>query len=174
MTDPGSPTPEEHQQPHPPSDSDTGADVGKRALARIIDHVLLVVVTSIILVPLFFSGVAFGNAFGFGGFSGSAFLFGLLSAAIVIAYFSLMEANLGQTVGKMALSLKTQGPDGGNPSLEQAIRRNAWYVVGILPVLGGLAQLGVAIFILVTISNSATNTGWHDEFAGGTRVVAKS
>jgi hypothetical protein len=34
-----------------------------------------------------------------------------------------------------------------------------------------LAELAAAIYIAVTISQSPTNTGWHDTFAGGTRVV---
>lgn len=178
VTDPGSETPEEAQQPGLPAEpaaaGGAGAEVGVRALARIIDHVILAVVMTVVLVPLLFSGMAFGGAFGFGGFSGVGLLYGVVAAVITIGYFALMESNVGQTVGKMALGLKTEGPDGAKPTLEQAIRRNAWYALGIVPVLGGLAQLGVAIFILVTISNSATNTGWHDEFAGGTRVVKKS
>ena len=33
------------------------------------------------------------------------------------------------------------------------------------------AQLAAAIYIAVTINSSPTRTGWHDQFAGGTRVV---
>jgi len=29
----------------------------------------------------------------------------------------------------------------------------------------------VVIYIAITISQSDTNTGWHDTFAGGTRVI---
>ena len=82
-----------------------------------------------------------------------------------------MESSGGQTVGKMMMRLKTEGPDGENPSLEMAIRRNLWIALGIIPVFGGLAALGAAIYIAVTISQSPARTGWHDTFAGGTRVI---
>ena len=78
----------------------------------------------------------------------------------------------------MALSLRTEGPDGNPPSLEVAIRRNFWVALGILAVvpfvgglIGALAELVIVILIAVTVSNSPTKQGWHDNFAGGTRVV---
>jgi uncharacterized RDD family membrane protein YckC len=160
----------------PPGGAGTPADLGPRFLARLIDHVLLGIVISIIIVPIIIAS-AFAEATGAGvglfttSFSGASFISGLVSAVIVIAYFALMESQMGQTVGKMVLGLRTEGPNGGKPTLEQAIRRNAWYALAIIPILGGLAQLAIAIYIAVTISNSATRTGWHDTFAAGTRVV---
>ncbi len=82
-----------------------------------------------------------------------------------------MESSRGQTLGKMVMKLKTQGPDGENPPLETAIKRNLWIGLSIVPIIGGLAQLAAAIYIAVTINQSITNAGWHDTFAGGTRVV---
>ena len=112
-----------------------------------------------------------GNmGFGFN-FSGTSFLISLITAAITIAYFALMESSSGQTLGKMLLGLRTEGPGGGKPTMEQALKRNAWYGLAVIPFLGGLAQLAAIIYIAVTISNSANKVGWHDTFAGGTRVV---
>jgi uncharacterized RDD family membrane protein YckC len=150
------------------------ADLGPRFLARLIDGVILGVVFVVIIVPIvvvaIFSGSSgFGSAFG--GFSSGGFVAGIVWAVIIVGYFAVMESSRGQTVGKMLMKLKTQGPDGQNPSLEMAIKRNIWYALGIIPVIGGLAQLGAVIYIAVTISSSPTNTGWHDTFAGGTRVV---
>jgi hypothetical protein len=78
----------------------------------------------------------------------------------------------------MLLKLKTQGPRGGNPSIEQALRRNAFTAIGILGItpyvgfLGSLLSLAAVITIMVTINNdNTTRHGWHDNFAGGTTVV---
>jgi uncharacterized RDD family membrane protein YckC len=186
MTDqgPDQPTPENPLPPPPPPPiepmqippaSGVGApgDLGNRFLARLIDHILLGIVTFVIIVPLFIAAM-FTDVSGFdffGGFSAGSLVSGIVVAVIVIGYFSLMESQIGQTVGKMLLNLRTEGPAGGKPTFEQALKRNAWYALAIIPILGGLAQLAVAIYIAVTINNSATRTGWHDTFAGGTRVV---
>jgi uncharacterized RDD family membrane protein YckC len=150
------------------------ADLATRFLARLIDHILLGIVNFAIIVPLViaaaFTGV--GNGLNpFGGFSAGSLVAAIVTAAITIGYFALMESNSGQTVGKMLIGLKTVGPDGNKPTMEQALKRNSWYALGIVPFLGGLAQLAATIYIAVTISNSATRTGWHDTFAGGTKVI---
>jgi uncharacterized RDD family membrane protein YckC len=82
-----------------------------------------------------------------------------------------MESSRGQTLGKMVMKLKTQGPDGQNPSFEVAAKRNAFYALSIVPLIGALAQFAAVIYIAYTINESSTHQGWHDEFAGGTRVV---
>ena len=175
---PASPPPQPAPPPlsAPPMASGVGApaDLGTRFLARLIDHILLGIVNFVIIVPLIiaasFTGV--GNGLNpFGGFSAGSLVAAIVTAAITIGYFALMESNTGQTVGKMLIGLKTVGPDGNKPTMEQALKRNAWYALGIVPFLGGLAQLSATIYIAVTINNSATRTGWHDEFAGGTKVI---
>ena len=151
-----------------------------RFLARLIDHVILGVVYGVIYVVL--SGIFLG---GFTNSFGELFLFwtisAILQAAIYLAYFALMESNNGQTVGKMALKLKTFGPDGvSKPTMEQAVRRNAYSALGILSIipfvgwffLGWAAPLAAVIFIAITLNNDQPNhQGWHDKFAGGTRVL---
>ena len=132
-----------------------------------IDGIILGVVNSIIA-SILFGG--FISPYGFAGFSGRLFLYLLVGAAISIAYFAFMESSRGQTIGKMAMSLKTEGADGGNPTMEQAVKRNAWYALNVIPVIGGLAQLAIIIYIAVTINGSPQKIGWHDTFAG-TRVV---
>lgn len=171
--EPGDPTP----QPAggAPDSGEAAADVGTRFLARLIDHVILTVVIFVIFIPLvigaIFADVAGVGGLVGGGFSGGSIIAGIIGAALTIGYFAFMESSRGQTVGKMLLNLKTVGPDGNNPTMEEAVKRNGWYVLAIIPVIGGLAQLAVAIYIAVTISNSVANVGWHDEFAGGTRVL---
>ncbi|HET8616343.1 MAG TPA: RDD family protein [Actinomycetales bacterium] len=156
------------------------ADLLTRFLARLIDYVILSVVLGIIgsvLVAAMFAAVVGGVYSGFG----SKLVFGLLFSVVPLAYFAFMESSRGQTIGKMALKIRTEGPGGGNPSMEQALRRNAWTAISIIwivPILGffaGLLMLAAEIYIAVTINNNvATRQGWHDQFAGGTKVVKTS
>lgn len=148
-----------------PIDGSMGANVGIRFVARLIDSVLLAVILSIV------GAIAGLGSLVSGSLDASTIIFNAIWVLIVVGYFAWLESNRGQTLGKMIMRIRTVGPNGGNPTLEEAVRRNGWYALGIIPFIGGLAQLGVAIFIAVTISQSAMNVGWHDEFAGGTRVV---
>ena len=150
------------------------AELGTRFLARLIDGVVLWAVFAVIIVPIVVVAL-FSGSYGFGsvgtGVSLGSFVASVVFSAVSVGYFAFMESSRGQTVGKMAMKLKTQGPDGNNPSLEMAIRRNAWLALGIVPFIGGIAQLAAIIYIAVTISQSSSRIGWHDTFAGGTRVV---
>lgn len=171
---PPQPAPPPMPTPGPASGVGAPADLGTRFLARLIDHILLGIVIFVIIVPVIVASAFAGAGNGlnmFGGFSAGSLVASIVTAAITIGYFTLMEANTGQTVGKMLIGLKTVGPDGNKPTMEQALKRNSWYALGIVPFLGGLAQLAATIYIAVTINNSATRMGWHDTFAGGTRVI---
>jgi uncharacterized RDD family membrane protein YckC len=158
------------------------ADLLMRFLARLIDFVILgigvAIINAILFVGIF--GLASGGGFGMsmGGSYAYAALTGVLGAVIYLGYFSLLESRNGQTLGKMLLKLRTEGPDGNPPSMELAIKRNFWVALGALAVIpivggliGGLAELAIIIVIAVTISNSPTKQGWHDTFAGGTKVI---
>ncbi|MGH3424812.1 MAG: RDD family protein [Nocardioidaceae bacterium] len=156
------------------------ADLVTRFVARLIDYIVLVAV-NIVLVGIVVVGAimgASGGMLGGGGFAAGA-VTSILGAAIYLGYFALMESNRGQTIGKMVMKLETRGPGGGRPTLEQAIKRNAFTalgVIGIIPFLGWflapLAQLAAVVVIAVTINNNVpSRRGWHDDFAGGTSVV---
>lgn len=151
-----------------------------RFLARLIDHVILGVVyvpIYVVLSIIIYSG--FSNSFG------EYFIFytlsGILQAGIYLAYFTLLESNRGQTVGKMILKLRTYGPDGvSNPTVQEAAKRNAYSALGVLSIvpfigwffLGWAAPLAAIIFIAITLNSDQPNhQGWHDKFAGGTRVM---
>lgn len=156
------------------------AELLNRFLARLIDHILI----GVVFVPIYIilSGIIYS---GFSNSFGEYFIFytltAILQAALYLAYFTLMESNRGQTVGKMLLKLRTYGPDGvSNPTVEQAWKRNAYSALGILSIipflgwffLGWAAPLAAVIFIAVTLNNDVPNhQGWHDKFAGGTRVL---
>jgi uncharacterized RDD family membrane protein YckC len=181
------------QQPGPaprPGGGPTGgtgqpADLGQRFLARLIDFVLLGVVTGIIT-GVIVAGMLVGShaspfsTFGVGrgaSYAANA-LSSVITAVISLGYFTFMEANRGQTLGKMLLKLRTQGPGGDRPTLEEALKRNAFTaipIIGVVPVLGalsGLLSLVAVITIAVTIHrNTPSHRGWHDDFAGGTTVL---
>jgi len=153
------------------------AEIVNRFLARLIDHVIL----GIVFVPIWIVIAVIINA-ALDGFAASFIanaLIGVIIAAIYLAYFAYLESNRGQTVGKMIMKLRTYGPDGvSNPTMEQAAKRscyNAAYALWIIPIVGplfgGLAQLGLMIYIAITLNSDVPNhQGWHDKFAGGTQV----
>jgi uncharacterized RDD family membrane protein YckC len=168
----------------PPPPAPTGARPGElldRFLARLIDGILLGIVNGVV-VGAIVVGAIMGESGNFFITTGTDFavsaVSAILSTALYLGYFAFMESSRGQTVGKMILKLRTVGPDGGNPTMEQALRRNIWAglsILGIVPILGflgGLAQLVAVIMIAVGINKDTVNRqAWHDHFAGETRVL---
>jgi uncharacterized RDD family membrane protein YckC len=134
---------------------DTPGDLGPRVGARVID-VLLLSVPSIALVY----GLNIGP-----GWLAPQFL-------LTFVYFVLLDTYVGTTVGKRLLHLRVIGPEGDRPRLGQAARREAFTLLDVIrvPYIGSPSLIAM-IVILVTISNSPTKQGWHDRFAGGTRVI---
>jgi uncharacterized RDD family membrane protein YckC len=171
----------------PPSQQPGGvgypADLLSRFLARLIDYVLLFVV-NIFLVSALISGLLMGGnvqplSVGVAQNYGVNAVSSLLTAAIYLGYFTLMEHNTGRTLGKRIMKLETRGPGGGRPTLQEAVKRNlftALPALSIIPFVGGylssISWLVAVVLIATTISsNPATRQGWHDRFAGGTSVV---
>jgi uncharacterized RDD family membrane protein YckC len=161
------------------------AGLGPRFVARLLDFILVGLVTGL-LGGVLAAGMLIGShanpfsTWGFGrgmSYAGDA-VSSVISAAISLGYFTLMESGRGQTLGKMVMKLQTRGPGGQRPTVEQALRRNAFTaipVLGVIPVIGGLSgllSLIAVITIAVTIHrNTPSHRGWHDDFAGGTTVV---
>jgi len=133
-----------------------------RFLARLIDGIIVGIPYWIIYVIMMSATSYFLGLF----FSG------IVLAAIALGYFGYLESNRGQTIGKQVMKLKTVGPDGhSNPTMNEAIKRNIWYAFGIVPILGGLAELASVILIAVNINSDPQRQHWFDKFAGGTKVV---
>jgi len=165
-------------EPHP-TGSGTARPAGllDRFVARLIDGLVLGVVyilLSAIFGPLVISGVAStGETFAFYA------LVSVLWTAVAIGYFAYLESSRGQSVGKMVMKLRTLGPDGANPTVAQSVRRNSFYALELLAIvpfvgfwLGPLATfVGVTLIAFGIYSDRVSRQGWHDEFAGGTRVV---
>lgn len=151
------------------------AGLGLRFAAKLIDFILIFIVNLVVFVPVVVGNLVAGqngaNPFFSTGFSAGAVVASLVLVILELAYFVFLEQSRGQTLGKMAVSIKAVGPGGANPTTGEAFKRNAWLLLSIIPVIGGLAWLGFAIAIAVTISNDPANRGIHDRFAGGTQVV---
>ncbi|MBT0567395.1 RDD family protein [Williamsia sp. CHRR-6] len=144
-----------------------------RLVARIIDSIIVYIPTFIIS---FAAGVGVYASNGSGVSVGLVIALSLVLAVAASAYYVLMEAKTGSTVGKKVLGLKVVGPAGGNPSISQAALRFlplflAGLVTGVLGILGFLVTLAVYIALGVTISQSPSKQGFHDRMAGGTQVV---
>jgi uncharacterized RDD family membrane protein YckC len=107
--------------------------VGRRAVAVIIDGILLMIVGYALASIL---GGATSSGFDLQG--GPAFiLFG-----VALAYFIVMEATTGQTLGKMAMKLKVVKTDGAKVDWQASIIRNLlrlidgffFYLVGAIVI----------------------------------------
>lgn len=100
------------------------------------------------------------------------FVAGVFGGLLTFAYFVLFESQMGRTPGKMLLGLKVHGPGGApKPTVQQSATRNAFLLLNLLPCVGGILSFAAWVYIAVTIENSPTKQGKHDEMAGGTQVV---
>lgn len=130
------------------------AELPVRIAARAIDVGVLALID-----------VGLGRLMGFG------FDWLAVGTAVVLVYFVGLDVLCGATLGKAALGLRVIGSAGERPTLREAAIREAFVVLGSIPLLGPLLALGSWIWIGVTIKNSALRQGKHDLLAGGTRVV---
>jgi uncharacterized RDD family membrane protein YckC len=158
------------------------ADFTKRFLARLIDGLVLGVavygILAAVLASVLISGPSSAGAFGYGGAYLFSAVLALLGTAVQLGYFALFETRGEPTLGKRIMKLNVLGPQGGPLTLEQSVKRNFFYALGLLglvPILGalsGFASLAAVIWVAVTINSSPTGQGGHDKLAGGTRVVS--
>jgi len=129
-----------------------GVGVGRRAVAIIIDSVLLFIVGYAIA---FATGQATSDGFNIHGAPAFLWLF------IGLAYFIVMEATQGATLGKKAMGLKVVKQDGTKMDWQASIVRN------IMRIIDGLFFYLVAA-IAVWVSKSKQRLG---DMAAHTLVV---
>ncbi len=130
------------------------AELPIRVAARAVDAVVATALN-----------IGLGYVIGFG------FEWVIVGAATILAYFTLTDAFLGATLGKLALGLRVVGRNGALPSLKQALIREAVTIVGAIPAIGPLLALASWIWIAKTIRSNPMRQGKHDMLAGGTRVI---
>ncbi|WP_167102180.1 RDD family protein [Mycobacterium sp. DL592] len=129
-----------------------------RFAARLIDGILVSIV-AVILAFLFHA-------------TSNILVTGLFSGLLTFAYFLFFEGTQGWTPAKKILGLSVRGPGGApKPTLQQAAIRNSFTLLSVVPYIGGLLGVIAYIVIAVTINNSPSKQGKHDELAGGTQVV---
>ena len=126
--------------------------VGRRAVAIIIDSILLGIVGYLIAMM---AGQTSEGGFALHG--GPAFLFFL----IALAYYVVMEKTSGATIGKMAMKLKVVKTDGAALDWQASVVRN------ILRIIDGLFFYLVAA-IVVWVSKGKQRIG---DMAAKTHVV---
>ena len=190
--DPGTPAPPPTGWAAPPPPVQAGppgfvyADVPNRAIAYIIDAILVGIVAAIV------GGILGGVGLSTGTFTPGTLNFevnyvGLLVAAVIgaaisAAYFVYTWTSMRGTIGMKALGMQIgNAGDGKTLTMDQATRR--WLVIAapgilaqvffVLPALGtliGLLAFGWFIYLLWTTYSSPTKQGFHDKFAN-TMVV---
>ena len=67
--------------------------------------------------------------------------------------------------------MRVQGSSGHQPSLGAALARESFVLLGAIPFVGPLLALAAWPTLCLTIRASPLGQGWHDRWAGGTRVV---
>lgn len=151
------------------------ADVPNRAIAYIIDAIILAVIIVVV------AGIVAAIGFAAGGFV-SAVVIGLIGLAISAAYFIYTWTTMRATVGMKVLGMQIgNAGDGRTLTTDQAIRRwlalsapsilaQAFQPIAVIGVLLSIAAFAWFIYLVYTTAQSPTKQGWHDVFAN-TMVV---
>jgi len=144
-----------------------------RLLARIIDVVIVWILSLIVLIPIGIGAGVTNSNIGIG-----AYLIGqIIVVALVVGYEIFLVGTRGQTVGKMLLGLKIVTRDGTPVDYNVAIKRHMPSIVGravyIIPIIGWL--IGPLILLGVAIANTAmvfqNNESLYDKL-GNTMVIS--
>jgi uncharacterized RDD family membrane protein YckC len=191
--DPGTPSPPPSGWAAPPPPVQAGpagfvyADVPNRAIAYIIDVIILGILNLIVFAVL--GGIGL-NIVTFNVNNPALIEYNYVASLILAiasliisgAYFLYTWTAMRGTVGMKALGMQVgNAGDGKTLTMEQAVRR--WIALGApfglaqafnpLPGIGillGLAAFGWFIYLLWTTYSSLTKQGFHDKFAN-TMVV---
>ncbi len=182
--DPGTPAESGWAAPPPPFSAGPAgfvyADVPNRAIAYIIDAIILGIVNLVAYGILAAVGLNVLSGLTYNYFAG--LVLAVVSLAISGAYFVYTWTSLRGTVGMKVLGMQVgNANDGKTLTMDQAVRR--WIALGApfglaqafnpLPGIGillGLVAFGWFIYLLWTTYSSPTKQGFHDKFAN-TMVV---
>ena len=134
--------------------------------AKVIDQTLL---------PAFFVGVTFLFE-GLGAVSGEEpeALYWILLIPSFMVYNLVMVGFFATTVGKAMVGLRVVGPTGQRAGWVVATRRWVLQLVVVVPFLGPLAVLGIALVSLVYLFTDPRRQTVHDRVAGSFVVTTES
>ncbi|WP_072804107.1 RDD family protein [Rhodococcoides yunnanense] len=162
-----------------------------RVAARAIDFVLLTIVS---FVGSLIASAALGSTFDYDAYRVASSVISLVISLGAIVYFVYGECVFGTTVGKLILGVTVRSAAGGNPTLAQSFKRNAFVLPmylgsaisamillgssedivgamssmlygGTVGFLGTIATVGLSIALIISISNSPNVQGFHDKMA---------
>ena len=154
------------------------ADVPNRAIAYIIDVILVAIIVAVISAIIAVVGLNTGTL-GIG-----LILVTIVSLAISAGYFIYTWTRMRATVGMRVLGMQIgNAGDGATLTTEQGVRR--WLAIAapgiVAQVFAGISIIGFVlalaafawfIFLLWTTYQSPTKQGWHDHFANSQVVKA--
>lgn len=126
------------------------AGLGSRAVALIIDYIILIIVGWVISLP--FGAAALFSMKGLMdpmALSGTILAFSSISIIIWLLYFTYFEGTSGQTLGKRVMSIKVTKESGESLTFVDALIRTLCRIIDMLPTL---YIIGI-IIILVTEKN---------------------
>ncbi len=131
------------------------ADSGKRVVARLIDFVIWVIIWMII------AAVVGGGSANIGtGFSGRGFIAGIVATLAVIGLEFFLTSSKGQSVGKMAMSLKVVKEDGSALDTQAAGMRVAPLVLGIFPFISLIMWLIGLVSLVFLFTDERRQAIW--------------
>ncbi len=186
MTEPG-PTAPVSTSPAPAASASglVFADVPNRAIAFIIDAILLGligVIVSSILGGMGLSAGTLDSNLQFTVNPAGVVVQGIVNLVISAGYFIYTWTSMRATIGMRLLGMQIgNAGDGRAITMEQAVRRYLaiWgpnllaQLLSPIPLISfivGIAALLWIIYLIYTTANSPTKQGWHDVFAN-TQVV---
>jgi uncharacterized RDD family membrane protein YckC len=145
--------------------ADDAVSVPGTLLWRIGAHTIDFVVLSLLFVVMW---VLIGNVV-------SVVWVPYVNTTIVLMYAVGLETVRGQTLGKQALRLQVHNQDEAFPTPGQALRRNLYFVLALLPgFIGGLIALAVIGWIAASILvDMEDRQGINDRFANQTFVTRR-
>jgi uncharacterized RDD family membrane protein YckC len=141
------------------------ASVGSRIVAAIIDMVILWVIMMIIAIPLglgtaMYSMAGMPTTLDMAALMGAWVSYMIIAAVVNIGYFTYLEGNTGQTLGKKALGIKVVKEKGQITYVDTFVRT-------LLRIIDGIALYLIG-FIVVIASEKKQRIG---DMAAGTIVV---
>ena len=151
-------------------------DVPNRAIAYILDSILIFVMVLAVSAVL----AIFSLAAGFF----SSLLISIVALAIGAGYFIYTWTRMRATLGMKALGMQVgNAGDGATLTTEQAVKRwlaisapaiiaQAFAGVSVIGWFLGLAAFAWFVFLVWTTAKSPTKQGWHDVFANSQVVKA--
>ncbi|MDQ4131241.1 MAG: RDD family protein [Actinomycetota bacterium] len=156
------------------------AEVGRRLSADLIDFLVLAILGAVVgflLERLGFGGLVSPGSRGEGGsrLGLAALPATLLTLAIHLGYWTLMEGSRGQSVGKMAFGIRAVREDGSALDYTTALKRHvlfyipqflAWVPSFAVLILAAAAQFALVLAGLISyMVDVPLRQGFHDKFA---------